>query len=251
MRYFIILLSFLLFIGCEKKSSEKDLSEKEKKILNIAVSSDYPPYIYTKDAKLAGFEIEIINAIAKSLEKTIQFHDIAFEGIIKTVAKGQVDGAISAIARTPEREKEVDFSIPYHRSLTVVVVPFATSIRTIDDLHDKIIGIEKGTTYENDIKKKFKDIKLLARTKFSELLEALHEGRCQAIVTGYSEAYELQNNNPDLKIIPIEGTSITFSIALPKGSPLRSAINDKLQSMIRNGDIRKLETQFFKKVIKE
>jgi ABC-type amino acid transport substrate-binding protein len=251
MQYFIILLSFLLFTGCEKKSSEKDISEKEKKILNIAVSSDYPPYIYTKDAKLAGFEIEIINAVAQSLKKTISFHDIAFEGIIPTVAKGQVDGAISSIARTPEREKEVDFSIPYHRSMTVVIVPFATSIRSVDDLDDKVVGVEKGTTYENDIKKKFKDVKLLARAKFHELLDALQEGKCQAIVTGYSEAYELQNINPNLKILPIEGTTITFSIALPKGSAWLVPINDTLQAMIKNGDIRKLETQFFKKVIKE
>lgn len=251
MQYFIILLSFLLFTGCEKKPSEKDISEKEKKIFNIAVSSDYPPYIYTKDGKLAGFEIEIINAVAKGMERTIHFHDIAFEGIISTVAKRQVDGAISSIARTPEREKEVDFSIPYHRSMTVIVVPLVTSIRGVDDLHDKIIGVEKGTTYENDIKKKFKDIKLFARTKFPELLSALEEGKCQAIVTGYSEAYELQNNNPSLKIIPIEGTSIAFSIALPKGSAWLAPINDKLQRMIKNGDIHKLETQFFKKVIKE
>lgn len=31
MKYFIILLSFLCFAGCEKKSSEKKISEKEKK----------------------------------------------------------------------------------------------------------------------------------------------------------------------------------------------------------------------------
>ena len=251
MQYFIILISFLLFTGCEEKSSDKDISEKEKKILNIAVSSDYPPYIYTKNAKLAGFEIEIINAIAQSLKKTIHFHDIAFEGLIQTVAKKQVDGAISAIARTQEREKEVDFSIPYHRSMTVVVAPFASSIRSVDDLHDKVVGVETGTTYENDIKKKFKDIKLFSRTKFTELLDALHEGKCHAIVTGYSEAYELQNNTPHLEIIPIEGTVITFSIALPKGSTLLGPINDKLQSMIKNGEIHKLETQFLKKIIKK
>lgn len=251
MQYLIILLSLLFCIGCEKKSSEQNAKQKGEAVLNIAVSSDYPPYIYNKEGKLEGFEIEVIKAIANDLKKTIHFHDIAFEGIIKTVAKEQVDGAISAIAKTSEREKEVDFSIPYHRSMTVVVVPFATAIRSVDDLHDKVIGVESGTTYESDMKQKFENVKLLVRTKFSELLEALHEGKCQAIVTGYSEAHELQGINPDFKIIPIEGTVVTFSIALPKKSPLLNAINGKLQDMIRNGDIRKLEEQFFKSVIKE
>lgn len=249
MQYLGILLSFLLFISCEK-ASEKN-GENKNNVLNIAVSSDYPPYIYNKDAKLAGFEIEIINAIAQKLNKTIHFHDIAFEGILRTVAQKQVDGAIATIAKTPEREAEVDFTAPYHRSMTVIVVPFATSINKTEDLSGKVVGVEAGTIYENDLKNKFKDIKLIKRTKFSELIDALREDKCEAIVTGYSEAYELQNINPNLKIIPIEGTEITFCIALPKGSPLLIPINEKLQEMIRNGDIHTLETQFFKKVIKE
>jgi ABC-type amino acid transport substrate-binding protein len=113
------------------------------------------------------------------------------------------------------------------------------------------VGVESGTTYINDLKTHFKDVKLLMRSKFSELLDALHEGKCQAIVTGYSEAHELQSINPNLKIIPIEETVISFSIALPKGSSLLEPINEKIRDMIKNGDIHKLETQFFKKIIKE
>lgn len=250
MQYLGIILSFLLFIGCEK-SSDKHPDNKNDSVLNIAVSSDYPPYIYSKDGKLGGFEIEIINAVAKNLNKTIYFHDIAFEGILKTVASKQIDGAIATIAKTSAREAEVDFTIPYHRSMTVVIVPFATSINSPEDLSGKIVGVETGTTYESDLKSQFKDVQLLTRTKFSELSDALLENKCQAIVTGYSEAYELQNINPNLKIIPIEGTEIMFSIALPKGSPLLIPINEKLQEMIRNGDMSTLETQFFKKVVKE
>ena len=135
--------------------------------------------------------------------------------------------------------------------MTVVVVPFATSIRNLNDISNKTVGVESGTTYVNDLKTHFKDVRILMRSKFSELLDALHEGKCQAIVTGYSEAYELQSINPDLKIIPIEETVITFSIALPKGSSLLEPINEKIRDMIKNGDIHKLESQFFKKMIKE
>jgi polar amino acid transport system substrate-binding protein len=68
MRYLNILLSFLFLVGCEK-SPEKNTNS----ILNFAVSSDYPPYIYSEHGKLAGFEIEIINAIAESLKKLFIF----------------------------------------------------------------------------------------------------------------------------------------------------------------------------------
>lgn len=248
MKYFYIVLSLCLFLGCEK-TSEENAQNKSDSIWNIAVSSDYPPYVYNKDNKLVGFEIEIINAVAKSLNKKIHFHDIAFEGLLKTVVQKQVDGAIAAIAKTPEREKDLDFTVPYHQSLTVIVVPFATSINKLEDINGKVIGAESGTTYEHELKDRNYNVQLLTRKKFSELLAALRDDKCDAIITGYSEAYELQNLNPNLKIIPIEDSIARFSIALPKGSPLLEPINKKLQEMIQNGDIHALERQFFKKFV--
>ena len=58
-------LSFFLLIGCEKK-------EDRASILHVAVSSDYPPFVYNKNDKLDGFEIELITAIAGKLGKTIE-----------------------------------------------------------------------------------------------------------------------------------------------------------------------------------
>ena len=57
MRYLSIILSFLLFVGCEKSPESND-KHKVESVLNIAIASDYPPYIYSKDGKLAGFEID-------------------------------------------------------------------------------------------------------------------------------------------------------------------------------------------------
>lgn len=246
-------LSFLLLIGCEKKDTNALLQKNPESILNIAVSSDYLPFIYNTDGKLEGFEVELINTIATKLGKTVKFHDIAFQEIIKTVAKKQVDCAIAAIGQTKERAKEVAFTMPYHRSMTVIVVRYASAINAIGDLKGKTLGVESGTTYAQYFTEKklshFKSVKQLTRHKFVDLFDAMHEGKCQAILTGYTEGYELQSINPDLKIIPIEDTIVTFSIALPKGSPLLQQINEVLQAMVQNGEITKLEKQYFKKVV--
>ena len=247
-------LSFLLLMGCEKKD-HKGPETNPDNILNIAVSSDYPPFIYNKAGKLEGFEVELITAIAGKLGKTVQFHDIAFQDIIKTVAKKQVDCAIASIGQTKKRAKEVDFTMPYHRSMTVIVVPYNASINSLDGLKGKTLGVESGTTYEEYFKKKkrnqFKGVKQLNRNKFADLLEAMHQRKCEAILTGYSEGYEMQSTNPDLKIIPIEDTVMTFAIALPKGSPLLDKINEVLLEMVKNGEIIKLEKQYFKRVVTE
>lgn len=249
-----IMLMLLMFAGCENKDSKAKQTDKES-ILNVAISSDYPPFIYGTDGKLEGFEIELINTIAKKLGKTVHFHNIDFHGIIKTVAKKQVDCAIAAIGKTEERDKDVDFTTPYHRSMTVIVTPIGSGINTVEDLNGNAIGFETGTTYEkyfeDNSDKIFNGVNKLQRTKFCELLKALREDKCQAILTGYSEGYEMQSSDPDLKIIPIPDTVVTLSIVMPKGGDLLTQVNSILEEMLKNGEIIKLEAQYFKKVVAE
>lgn len=254
MRILNLLMIVLMFVGCEKKDNNAPKNDSDN-VLNIAVSSDYPPFVYNESGKLAGFEVELINAIAKKLGKTVNFHDVDFKDIIKTVAKKQADFAIAAIGKTEDRAKEVDFTMPYHRSMSVIVTSIALSINRIEDLNGKILGFESATTYEKyfDSKKdnEFNGVNKLERNKFSDLVKAMQEGKCHAILTGYSEAYEMQNSNPDLKIIPINETIMTFSIAVPKGSPLIKQINEILDDMVKNGEIAKLEKQYFRKIVEE
>lgn len=249
--YLSFCLSFLLLVGCEKNTSK--LPKKLDDVLHVAVSSDYPPFVYDQAGKLVGFEVELIQAVAVKLGKTVQFHDVDFQNILDVVAKKQVDCAVASIAQTPERAKKVAFTLPYHRSMSVIVVPYAAAVNTISDLKGKTLGIESGTTYQQyfNAKKRslLKGIKQINRNKFMDLFEAMRDGKCQAILTGYSEGYAIQDINPDLKIIPIEDTITTFAIALPKNSPLLEKINTILQEMARNGDTSKLEQQYFKKIV--
>ena len=252
MRILSIVMSILLFVGCENKENKAKQPDKNN-VLNVAISSDYPPFIYGEDGKLEGIEVELINIIANKLGKTVHFHNIDFQGIIKTVQKKQVDCGIAAIGKTEERSKDIDFTVPYHRSMTVVVTSIASGVNQIEDLSGKTIGFETGTTYEkyfeDNAEKVFNGVNKLQRTKFSDLHEAMSTGKCQAILTGYSEGYEMQNSNPDLKIIPIPETVISLSIVVPKGDGLLNQINNILEEMLKNGEIIKLETEYFKKVI--
>ncbi|MCX7343420.1 MAG: transporter substrate-binding domain-containing protein [Proteobacteria bacterium] len=254
MRILNLLMIALMFVGCEKKDNKAPETNSDN-VLNIAVSSDYPPFIYNENGKLGGFEVELINAIAKKLGKTVHFHDVDFKDIIKTVVKKQVDFAIAAIGKTEDRAKEVDFSMPYHRSMSVIVTSIASTVNKVEDLNGKTLGFETGTTYEKYFGDKkdseFNGVNKLERHKFADLVKAMDEGKCHAILTGYSEAYEMQNSNPDLKVIPINETIMTFSIAVPKGAPLLKQINEMLDAMIKNGEIAKLEKQYFKKVVEE
>jgi glutamine transport system substrate-binding protein len=249
MRFFA-LFSLIFLMGCEQNKTD-NMSEKNSASdqISVAISSDYEPFAFIKDGNLTGFDVVFIDAIAKKFGKKPRFHDIAFQDILKTVKAAKVDLAIAAIARNNTREKDVDFSIPYHTSVTVLVVPLASSVSSMEDLKGKIIGVEKGTTYEEYLKEHHNNTEITSLEKFSDLIQSMRDGKCGAILTGYAEAYSLQANMPDIKIIPIDGTAVQYCMAFPKGSALIKVVNEQIESMIANGDLHALEKQFFRNQI--
>lgn len=245
MRYLLVLC--LLFLSaCDQQPKQSNPNNTQLEKINVAISSEYEPFAFVKDDKLTGFDVLLINNIFANLGTKVHFHDIAFQDIFKTLKAKKVDLAIAAISRNNVREKDVDFSVPYHRSITVVVTKLGSEISHFDDLKGKIVGVEKGTTYEEYLKENHNKTEVTSMEKFSDLLQALNDSKVEAIVTGYAEAYSIQANHPDIKIIPINGTEVQYSIAFPKGSPLVDVVNKQIEAMVVSGDLHALEKQFFK-----
>ena len=91
-------------------------------VLTAATNATYPPYEYFRDNRIVGIDIDIIRSVAERLGKKLRLVDMEFDAIIPSVQSGKVDVGISAISVTPDRLKNVAFSVPYTHSRQVVVV---------------------------------------------------------------------------------------------------------------------------------
>jgi polar amino acid transport system substrate-binding protein len=96
---------------------------KEKSgIVKFAMNSGAPPFSYSKDGKIVGYDIEIAATIAASLGKKLETIDMDFGAILPALISGKVDMAGGCISITEERAKSVLFSIPtYHAGVYVMV----------------------------------------------------------------------------------------------------------------------------------
>jgi polar amino acid transport system substrate-binding protein len=73
-------------------------------------------------AKRTGFDIELVEAIGKTLGKQVEWIDIDFKGLIPGLMSKRFDMAVSAIYITDERKKVVDFTDSYYAGGLVVMV---------------------------------------------------------------------------------------------------------------------------------
>ena len=105
--------------------------------LRVAIAKA-APFVLPESAAPAGFSIDIWYEIARRMHVDFTWERIARRpDLLTIVQRGDADVAISAITMTPEREKLVDFSLPYFDSGLQIMVraqsdnSFVASLRSI------------------------------------------------------------------------------------------------------------------------
>lgn len=234
-----------LLIGCK---DDKKTEAGKNGPLTVATSADYPPFEYYKDGKIVGFEIDLMNAIGKELKRDVTFQDLPFESILGALQSKRVDLSISCLSATPERAKVVDFSVHYNTSKTVLITD-DVSIKSMNDLKGKTVGVQLGSTNEICLKEwlpKVAGMKMQSLSKIPDLIQNLKVKRIVGIVLGETEAYAVMNEVKGLQMIDIPNTEFSSAIAFPKGSALVASVNQAIQKMQTDGSLQALQDKWLR-----
>ena len=90
--------------------------------LVVGTEALYAPYEFYQGGELSGIDVDIMLTIGKMLNKNIKFADMNFDILIPSLVNEKTDLCIAAMSITTERSNLIDFSIPYDKNESVVVV---------------------------------------------------------------------------------------------------------------------------------
>ena len=132
-----MLASVLCFTSCGKDDNT----------IVVYTEAGFAPYEFIYNNEIVGVDIAIMQAVADELGKELVVTDVAFDTICTSVQNGKADAGAAGITIRPDRAEQVDFSVPYSSTEQYVIVPANDeTIKTLEDLKDKKIGIQNGTT---------------------------------------------------------------------------------------------------------
>jgi ABC-type amino acid transport substrate-binding protein len=78
--------------------------------LTVGVNVPYAPNEFKNSAgDIVGFDVDLINAVSKTLGLTPEYREFAFEDIIPTVQRGEINVGMSSFTDTLARQEKVDF----------------------------------------------------------------------------------------------------------------------------------------------
>lgn len=223
----------------------------KKKTLIVGTSADYAPFEYVDTAtsdEIIGFDIDLIKIIGDKLGYEIKVQNMDFNSLITALQAKKFDVVISGMTPTEDRDKVVDFTIPYYETEQYLIFDKEKGYTTPADVAGGVVGAQVSSIQE-DIAKVLGEehgFKVESRNLIPELIQELKTGRFDAAVIENIVSENYLSKNDDLAAFPIEVEEPDYkSIVIQEGSELKAAFDKAIEELTADGTIEELKKKWF------
>ena len=230
--------------GGSSASAPAALTTVEAGKLHMSTNAAFPPYeMLTDDGQFEGIDVEIAAKIAEKLGLELVVDDQGFTAAITAAGSGQSDIVMAGLTVSEERKETLDFTDTYATGIQVVIVKEGSDV-TMDNLGEKMIGTQKGTTgyqYASDTPENggYGEDHVIGYDNGAIAVEALKGGQIDCVIIDNEPAKAYVAANEGLTLL--EGTWVTedYAIGIKKGNTqLLDAVNGALKELIADGTVK-------------
>ena len=216
--------------------------DKKTDSMLFATCPDYPPFEYKSNGDLVGFDIDLARLIAAQLGKTAKFTELQFNTLLLSLNSDMTDAVIATMTATDKRKQNFSFSDPYYKESLSIVSKQTAPITTIQDLENKTIACQIGTSMELWLKTNAPSSTLIISMNTNpEAIEAVKSGQSDGALLDSVQATAFGKSNAILTQKIISQSNTGYSIVVKKDSNLKNQINKALKTLRENGSIQELE----------
>jgi polar amino acid transport system substrate-binding protein len=186
---FLLLIVFaVLLSGCSKTGGDNSLKDiKKKGSFVLGLDDSFPPMGFRdQSGDIVGFDIDLAKEAAKRIGVTVELKPVAWDGIILSLNKKDIDVIWNGLTITDKRKEQISFSSPYLENRQIIVVKDNSKITDKKGLSGKTVGLQQGSSSEEALNSDQETVKSLKEIrKFPDNVVALMDlaaGRVDAVV---------------------------------------------------------------------
>jgi len=221
--------------------------------LSVGVEIGYPPmeYYEADGVTLAGFDIELTNALAENLGLQVNYIDTAWEGILAGLDSNRYDIAVN-ITILPKRQERYNFTRPYiDSSMTIVVLKnFPKKIERPQDIQGLKVSYQSDTTAQYFTEGLREQGVMFTSFSYDKIINCFNDlgfGRVDVVVVDNIVAFNYtEREDSPFKVVWQGPSGEHIGICLKKGNDaLTSALDNALEKLFADGTLVNISQKIF------
>lgn len=217
------------------------------KLLNCT-GLPYKPFEYEEGGKVVGFDVDLVDLLAKELGVQQEVIDTPFEGI-QTGAdlnSGKCDVAAAGMTITDVRKQNLDFSDPYFEATQALVVKKDSGLSDLSSLAGKRLGVQNGTTGQEYATENAPDAEISVFEDLGLLLQAIETGQIDAAMNDNGVLLDWVKEKTDFEVSTEFDTGEQYGIGVKKGNTeLLQKLNEVLANAKSSGEYDRIYEKWF------
>ncbi|NLE76303.1 MAG: amino acid ABC transporter substrate-binding protein [Chloroflexi bacterium] len=220
------------------------------RVLKVGLNSENVPWEFMRDGKLVGFEVDMLEELAKRMGVELEYTTVAFAGIFTGLQSEKWDLASSSIWITEARLKEMDFADPYYDSDIAMVGRKDGVVKSFADMKGKVFGADTGSMNDQwlkDNQPKHGPYEVKNYDSPTDAFLDLQAGRLDGVVADAPTGlyYVQQNVDAGLDVPFLMNVGFPQAWAFRKGDRLRDEVNGVLNEMKADGTLAGVYKKWF------
>jgi polar amino acid transport system substrate-binding protein len=217
----------------------------------VGVSDTTPPFSFKRpgENEHAGYDIDLVRAVAKRLGVGVETVSLSSAERIPMLQQGKLDFVATSMTRTPERLREIDFSLIYFVTPHAVIVKKSSGITSVQQLAGRKAASASTSTAGGNLKEVVPSVDIVYVPDYAVAFAALKDGSVDAFPTDESvlRAIVQQDSSPDdYLFLPDFTKSRSVGFALKKGEPgFKDAVNRALLDIEASGEAAEIFDAWF------
>ncbi len=202
----------------------------------------------TESGTFEGFEVDIVNEIAKRMDTTADIQGMDFKALFVASASNRVDMVISSLTITNERLESQAFTQPYVTGALAVGVKEGSGIKSVEDLKGKAVGSVATSFPEKWLQERAAEIGYASYKGYDTtayMLTDLQSGRIDAVVNDVAGLRYAFTQMSGLAVATEIVTGEKFAMMMPKNSDKLEKVNEIMSDMKKDGTMAKLYKKWF------
>jgi polar amino acid transport system substrate-binding protein len=210
----------------------------------------YKPFEFEEGGKVIGFDVELVDLIAKKLKVEQEIVDTPFDGIQSGADfnSGKCDISAAGMTITDKRKENIDFSDPYFDATQALVTKKGSGIKDITDLSGKKLGAQNSTTGYDYANEKAKGAEVVNFEDLGLLLTAVESGQVDAGINDNGVLFDWVKDKTDFEVVKEFDTGEQYGMGIRKGNTaLLDVVNEVLGDAKSSGDYDRIYEKWFGK----